>query len=285
MQRGHRTLPPAIDFMRLCQGRESGLRAVIQQYGAFKLRNHGVSLSTKDGCFAFSKSFFGQSSDLKIANPAFSRFEGEKVKGTRIPKESLYICKPDLCEYPTLQKLSKEFERITPVLLREISRVLNLSPPLDSFHTGGSDQLALHHYPEVPGARERSPAHRDWGLLTLLMHEDMGSQNGLEVAELPCSHQGGQPANNSKFISVVPGNDEITVLLGNMLPRLSKLYQWEEIRSCAHRVSGFGERYSIACFVHADDNMLLHEDGTTAREHREKWETQSKVGAQRVSNT
>lgn len=227
--------------------------------------------------------------------PAFSRFEGEKVKETRIPKESLYVSKNKLYDYPAVQRLSKvivsvdfmlidhylnseqELERITPELLQAISRTLTLSPSLESFHSGASDQLAFHHYPEVPEALERSPAHRDWSLLTLLMYEDTGRSNGLEIAERPYLRQGGAPANSAKFIPVNPGRDEITVLLGNMLPRLAKLHQWEDVRSCLHRVSGFGDRYSIACFINAEDDLLLGGDGTTAREHREHWETRSKV--------
>ncbi|KAE8424011.1 hypothetical protein BDV36DRAFT_242512 [Aspergillus pseudocaelatus] len=277
MQRGSHALPPAVDFARLCQGDEPGLKAIIQKYGAFKIKNHGISLSAKDRCFAFSRDFFGQSCVSKRMDPAFSKFEGEKVKETRIPKESLYVSKNKLYDYPAVQGLSKELERITPELLQAISRTLTLRPSLESFHSGASDQLALHHYPEVPDVLERNPAHRDWGLLTLLMHEDTGRSNGLEIAEFPYPRQGGRPANSAKFISVNPGRDEITVLLGNMLPRLARLHQWKDVPSCVHRVSGSGDRYSIAYFVHADDDLLLGGDGTTAREHRENWESRSKV--------
>ncbi|KAE8377061.1 hypothetical protein BDV26DRAFT_264372 [Aspergillus bertholletiae] len=270
MQQTSDSLPPAIDFARLCRGDEPGLKAVIQRYGAFKVKNHGISVSARNECFSFCKSFFGQPDDLKTTDPAFLRFKGEKVKSTHIPKESLYVSKDKLCDYPPVQTLYKEIDKITPGLLQALSRTLALDPSLESFHNDKIDQLALHHYPDIPGASERNPAHRDWDLLTILIYEDTRSSNGLEVAELPAT-------DNAEFTPVDPGPDEITILLGSTLPKLSKLHGWGGIRSCLHRVSGTGERYSIGCFINVDDDTRLNEEGTTARSHREMWETKSKV--------
>lgn len=155
---------------------------------------------------------------------------------------------------------------------------MGLEPSLGSLCTNGEVEIALHHYPNMPAVRERNPAHRDWSLLTLLLHENTGNNNGLEVAELTDLNSGKQAAvRDAKFIPVNPANGEITVLVGTMLNTLARYYRWDDIPSCVHRVSGTGERYSIAYFLHFNDNTRMKEDGTTARDIRTKWETQSKV--------
>ncbi|RDH27084.1 hypothetical protein BDQ94DRAFT_154636 [Aspergillus welwitschiae] len=262
------SLSQAIDFARLCQGLEVlSLNTLVKQYGAFKITNHGISSRARNGCFAYSKSAFERPNNLKSADPAFSPLKGETVRGTAIPKESLNIAKDKLGNYPPVQTLHKELKDFTPRLLEGLSQTLRLEPSLNSLCTNGEVEIALHHYPNITAVPERNPEHRDWSLLTLLLHEDTGISNGLEVAELP----------GRKFTPVDPGNGEITVLVGSMLRRLAKYYCWEDIPSCVHRVSGTGERYSIAYFLHINDSTRLAEDGTTAGDIRRMWETQSKV--------
>ncbi|KAF7125528.1 hypothetical protein CNMCM5793_001767 [Aspergillus hiratsukae] len=277
-----RALFPAIDFAQFQQGNDPEARELLKQYGAFRLRNHGISIHAKDNCFAFARTFFSQSDDLKSKVPSFSGFEREKVRGSPIPKESLYVSKDDLQTYPAVQALYNDIDRIIPDLLRALSTTLDLPFSLDEYHVNSDDEVALHHYPTIAGVertRNRNPAHRDFGLLTLLIQEDTEGNNGLEVADLDSTAQRGSAVGSSaRFTPVEPGENEITVMLGNMLPKMAKGKGCEGVRACVHRVAaGEGERYSIACFIHADGRTVLDNEGTTAGEHREQWVSRSQV--------
>ncbi|KAF7155543.1 hypothetical protein CNMCM6106_004689 [Aspergillus hiratsukae] len=257
-----RALFPAIDFAQFQQGNDPEARELLKQYGAFRLRNHGISIHAKDNCFAFARTFFSQSDDLKSKVPSFSGFEREKVRGSPIPKESLYVSKDDLQTYPAVQALYNT----------------------ESYPTSSGPYRRLwiyhSHLTNITSRdRNRNPAHRDFGLLTLLIQEDTEGNNGLEVADLDSTAQRGSAVGSSaRFTPVEPGENEITVMLGNMLPKMAKGKGCEGVRACVHRVAaGEGERYSIACFIHADGRTVLDNEGTTAGEHREQWVSRSQV--------
>ncbi|KAI2930368.1 hypothetical protein CBS147321_10556 [Aspergillus niger] len=109
-------------------------------------------------------------------------------------------------------KSRQELKDSTLRLLEELSQTLGLEPSLDYLCTNGEVEIALHHYLNTPAVSEENPEHRDWSLLTLLLHENTGISNGLEVAELPGRNRGKQAAvRHAKFIPVNPANGEITV--------------------------------------------------------------------------
>ncbi|RAK97561.1 uncharacterized protein BO80DRAFT_428040 [Aspergillus ibericus CBS 121593] len=147
-----------------------------------------------------------------------------------------------------------------PALLESLSQALDLRFSLPHYHLSGDDTIALHHYPRVGGG-ERNPAHQDFGLLTLFIQEDAGGRSGLEIADLQSTDQKGSAAigASARFVPVEPGENEITVFVGNMLPKLAKRHRCQGgLRSCVHRVaSGDRERYSI-CLLRAcgsDDGL------------------------------
>ncbi|KAJ3478022.1 hypothetical protein NLI96_g10050 [Meripilus lineatus] len=93
-------------------------------------------------------------------------------------------------------------------------------------HTAPDNQLRLLHYPSVPVQQLQNDeiirigAHSDFGILTLLMQDDVG---GLEVED---------PKNPGHFQSVPPVEGAIIVNAGDFLMRWSNDY----IRSTIHRV-------------------------------------------------
>ncbi|PYI06519.1 Clavaminate synthase-like protein [Aspergillus sclerotiicarbonarius CBS 121057] len=276
-----RALFPAIDFVLFRQGKEPQVKELLQRYGAFRIRNHGLSSQVKESCFGFAKGFFNQPTERKRNVSSFSGFECETVRGSRIPKESLYVSRTELERYPPVSLLYKEMmDQFMPELLESLSQALDLRFSLQHYHKSGDDTIALHHYPMVEGV-ERNPAHQDFGLLTLLIQEDAGTTSGLEIADLQSTDKKGSSSigASARFVPVEPGENEITVFVGNMLPKLARTNQCDAVlRSCVHRVaSGDRERYSIACFVHADSMTILDEKGITARGHLENWISRSQA--------
>jgi isopenicillin N synthase-like dioxygenase len=153
-----------------------------------------------------------------------------------------------------------------------VSRALQLDFSLNEYREDYEDNLCLHHYP-VTQRVERNPAHKDFGILTLLVQEDAAGSTGLEVADLTSTNERTSEDVNkcARFVPVYPEADEITVLAG---VSLQKLAGKAAIAPSVHRVMaalsthnehGVGlPRYSIAYFVHPDGKSTLGNRGETA---------------------
>ena len=122
---------------------------------------------------------------------------------------------------------------------------LALNVPRDFFvscHNGENVTLRLLHYPPVSTsaiseAQMGAGAHTDYGMLTLLMQDDVG---GLEVRD-----------DAGQWHPVPPRPGAIVINSGDLLERWSN----GRYRSTCHRVKpvvGDRERYSIALFVDPD---------------------------------
>ncbi|RJE26782.1 hypothetical protein PHISCL_00914 [Aspergillus sclerotialis] len=167
--------------------------------------------------------------------------------------------------------MSKEFSRILPGLLGSLSEVLQLDLSLNQHRGEYEDSLCLHHYP-VTKRVERNPAHKDFGILTLLIQEHNESSNGLEIADLTSTDA--KPSldinDNARFVPVYPEADDIIVFVGISLKRLARKAQFTP---GVHRVVAPPDsmpqtsRYSIAYFVHPDARTKLDGKGETAGEY------------------
>ena len=130
------------------------------------------------------------------------------------------------------------------------------------------DSFCLHHYP-VTQRVERNPAHKDFGILTLLIQEHNESSNGLEIADLTSTDAKRSLDINdtARFLPVYPEPDDIIVFAGISLKKLARKVQFTP---GVHRVvappDGMPQtsRYSIAYFVHPDAGTKLDDKGETA---------------------
>lgn len=160
-------------------------------------------------------------------------------------------------------------------MLENVSKALQLDFSLNEYREDYEDNLCLHHYPVTQRA-ERNPAHKDFGILTLLVQEDTAGSNGLEVADLTSTDARTSEAidESAQFVSVYPEANEITVLAGVSLQKLAGM---AAIAPSVHRVvttlsinnkhGACFPRYSIAYFVHPDAKAKLDIRGETARDY------------------
>ena len=125
---------------------------------------------------------------------------------------------------------------------------------------------SLIHYPAVSsdsvrsGEVVRSPAHIDFGTITLLFQQDVG---GLEVADMNTTDKLSSVAveKSAKFIPIEPDPGTVLVNVGYLLMRWTNA-RW---KNSVHRVSAppdstgveVSERYSFAffCFPDAQTNV------------------------------
>lgn len=131
-------------------------------------------------------------------------------------------------------------------LARDLMQLISLSLDLDEEHFDGPMETPMLetrilHYPPKPSdalaAQLGAGAHTDWGMLTILLQDDVG---GLEVAGA-----------DGAWIAAPPIPDTFVVNMGDMIPILTN----DIYRSNAHRVrsneSG-RDRYSAPTFVDPD---------------------------------
>ena len=173
-----------------------------------------------------------------------------------------------------LEMFFKECEVLVRHVLDALSVALNLPPEdycmLARSHSQGRFKMSLLHYPALPmrdvrsGARDRMPAHSDFGTLTLLFQDG----GGLEIAELEGSADGGTSAaveETGRFRKVEPRPGTVVVNVGYLLMRWSN-GRW---KSAVHRVVGpanlkageddetLPDRYSVPFFASPDPQTVV----------------------------
>jgi isopenicillin N synthase-like dioxygenase len=141
---------------------------------------------------------------------------------------------------------------------------------LDQHHNGSLFVSSLIHYPAISaqlgrsGETVRSPAHSDFGTLTLLFQHDFG---GLQVADMSSTDKTSSSAvdKSATFLNVEPDPETILVIVGYLLMRWTN-GRW---KNTVHRVMEppstndkkkaegdnselIPERYSIAFFSFPD---------------------------------
>jgi isopenicillin N synthase-like dioxygenase len=247
------------------------VRAASRELGMFYVTNHGVPTPLVDAHFDLARSFFGlelrekRAIDVSRSN-CFRGYEafGSQTIDAATPgdlKEG-FIMGPDLApdhphvlaRYPNTgtnlwPQRPAGFRRHMEAYVDAMNRLgrrlagllaLSLELPADYFSVPLSDPLTysqLLYYPALPAeGRENqlgAGAHVDWGMLTILLQDDVG---GLEVY-----------AHETVWQAATPVPDSFVIVLGEMIVRLTDGFY----RSAKHRVkkntSGRG-RYAMPTF-------------------------------------
>ncbi|KAM3417322.1 hypothetical protein BST61_g5574 [Cercospora zeina] len=233
--------------------------------------------------------------------------EGEKLREVVDVKESYEVGSEDNKLQPNVwlpesslanfRSFSTSFywscNSIAQEILRCIAAGLDL-PDEDFFVrycSGHNNQLRLLHYPPIPasdietGRAARISSHSDWGVVTLLFHDDCG---GLEVEH---------PHKPGIYMPATPLKNACVMNVGDLLMRWTN----DMLKSTLHRVTlppladrysvGEGEqrmtraRYSIPYFVSADPEAViscLPECTTAERPANYEPVTQAEYGRRRA---
>lgn len=238
--------------------------------GVFFASNHGVPDSLVASHFAMAREFFGLSFEEKCAIDVkrSSSFRGYEPFGTQTIDATApgdlkegFIMGPDLdadhphvvARYPNTGAnlwpsrpigFREQFETYVAAmnqLGRHLSRslALSLELPEDYFVDGLREPLTysqMFHYPPVSddtSPRIGAGAHVDWGMLTLLLQDNVG---GLEVRRA-----------DDVWVPAPPVPGTLVVILGEMMLR----FTGGAYRSATHRVAknvSGRSRYSMPTF-------------------------------------
>lgn len=249
--------------------------SVARACGIFHLVGHGVPRTAIDAHFELARAFFAlddaekRAIDVRRSN-CFRGYEpfGSQTIAAETPGDGKegFIMGPDLApDHPhVLAKYPNTGTNLWPArpagfeaqmrawvahmneLARRLARVLARSLDLDAayFDRALAEPLTysqLFHYPPQPAdaarARLGAGAHVDWGMLTILLQDDVG---GLEVL-----------GDDGRWRAAPPVPDAFVVILGEMIPRLTD----GRYRSATHRVAANRSgrsRYSMPTFVDPD---------------------------------
>ncbi|KAF1813539.1 flavonol synthase/flavanone 3-hydroxylase [Eremomyces bilateralis CBS 781.70] len=286
---------PIIDFGPFLTGSigdrkrtASEVDEALRTIGCFNLRNHGIPQSQVDECFSWSRQLFSLSQHEKeTLSPKPQSFEqgyfgmeSERVRGRPSVKENFDFGnlkgKP-LGPWPDQLQGFRGFatdfhqncSRLMNQLLECMSIALGPKESLGPYHTGSMFTSSLIHYPAVSarliqsGEVVRSPAHSDFGTLTLLFQRDVG---GLQVADMSSTDKLSSAAveRTGTFLDVEPNPETILINVGYLLMRWTN-GRW---KNSVHKVVGppssrtstetvgdqelIPERYSIAFFGFPD---------------------------------
>lgn len=238
--------------------------AALKDVGFMALTNLGLSSEDREAIFSASRRFFASPREQKMRCAYRAASENFGYQG--LLEESLDPTRPaDLKETFTMRNPVKgqidndrwpdqEFRAAAEQFYRQAMRAaerlqrllaLALQMPTDYFverHGGENITLRLLHYPPVATEsvdveQMGAGAHTDYGMLTLLLQDDVG---GLQV----------QSADGA-WHPAPPRDDAIVINCGDMLERWSN----GRYRSTPHRVlpvAGSRERYSVALFLDPD---------------------------------
>ena len=262
---------PVIDLAAGRDAVARDIRAASCSTGVFFARNHGISSALIAEHFEYARAFFALPLDEKreIEVGRSNAFRGYEPFGTQTIDEAApgdlkegFIMGPDLApDHPHVRaRFPNTGTNLWPArpagfraqmetyvhamctLGRQLAGLLALSLtlPEDYFAPLLREPLLysqLFHYPSVSAARPAqrfgAGAHLDWGMLTILLQDDVG---GLDVRAHDTSWHAAQP---------VPGT--FVIILGEMMVRLTDGFY----RSAMHRVrrndSG-RSRYSMPTF-------------------------------------
>ena len=245
--------------------------AASRDVGLFCVRNHGVAPALIDAHFAVARAFFSldlaekRAIDVSRSN-CFRGYEafGTQTIDVNAPgdlKEG-FIMGPDLAPshphvragYPNtganlwparpagFRAHMETYVDAMNGLGRRLAGVLALSLDLPAafFAQALAEPLTytqLLYYPALPpgagGRRIGAGAHVDWGLLTMLLQDDVG---GLEVRT---------PDGSWEAVAPVPGT--FVIILGEMILRLTDRRYRSAMHRVAKNVSG-RDRYSMPTF-------------------------------------
>ncbi|KAI9310308.1 hypothetical protein BX666DRAFT_1870365 [Dichotomocladium elegans] len=219
--------------------------------GFFYVSNHGVSSAMIDDLFELSKKFY----DLPVEEKtkAFNLGVFSKDRPYPSPLPNVFVKNLDL-----LKKFSESCHAAAMQILEALAIALEIPEK-----EGGRHWFTSRHAYDTPDSAEtvrllkyprgsektykdqvRSGAHTDYGTIALLFQKDIG---GLEVQ-----------AGRTEWISAPILESTVLVNIGGMFE------YWTNglFKSTMHRVvfkpeHELHDRYSIACFLHPDNDVSL----------------------------
>ena len=276
---------PLVDLKKFTSGTEAERKEFVQELGhAFQefgfvgVINHGIPKELVEKFYAESKAFFSlpvekkEQYELKglAGQRGYTSFGKEHAKqsnvgdlkeffqiGQTVPEDHPlkweYPDNVNVAEIPEFYKTGRElylaFEQSGKNLLRAIALYLDLDESyFDDKVLEGNSILRAIHYPPItqePKSAIRAEQHEDINLITLLVGASAG---GLQILDM-----------KNQWLDIVPGEDEIVVIVGDMLQRLTNNY----LKSTTHRVVNppreewHRPRLSIPFFLHPKSVMDL----------------------------
>ena len=276
---------PLVDLQKFENGSESDrldfvnqLGQAFHEFGFVGVINHGIPKTLVDDFYTSAKSFFAMEVDAKrkYEDPAlagqrgYTSFGKEHAKQSEVadlkefyqigqevaddhPKKAEYPNNIRVAEKPEFMNLGmdlyKSFEKSGASLLRAIAIYLELGENyFDQKIEDGNSILRAIHYPPIrqePNSAIRAEQHEDINLITLLVGASAG---GLQLLN-----------KKDEWLSIIPGENEIVVNVGDMLQRLTNNY----LKSTTHRVVNppreewHKPRLSIPFFLHPKSEMDL----------------------------
>ncbi|KAG0339249.1 hypothetical protein BG000_002559 [Podila horticola] len=265
-------LIPVIDFSLFTSDPEECARQVgeaSRHIGFFYLKNHGVSKDLIDHMFRDSEAFFQQPLQNKTAhligphNIGYSPMKSERAYNVRkysIDDDSTsYFVRGDKTEQQKVGVFYKELHKLAVNVMQCFAIALQVPESaqgrhyFDKSHVWGESSgttLRFLHYPQQSGdpSTPLAGSHTDYGSITLLMQKDIA---GLEV-------QASRVHKDVPWIAAPVIPDTILVNIAD------HLQMWTNglLKSTMHRVMYnpqqlTSSRYSIACFIHANDTTRL----------------------------
>ncbi|KAF9114995.1 hypothetical protein BGX27_009214 [Mortierella sp. AM989] len=264
---------PVIDFSLSTSDPEECARQVgeaSRNIGFFYLKNHGIPQGLIDEMFDQSEKFFElpvQSKGQRLIGPdniGYSPMKSETAYNVR--KFSLkddstgYFVQSDKANQEKVATFFQNLHGLARNVLQCFAIALQVPEEaggrhfFDESHEWEADSgttLRFLHYPKQAGD-PHSPlagSHTDYGSITLLMQKDIA---GLEV-------QASRVHKDVPWVAAPVISNTILVNIGD------HLQMWTNglLKSTMHRVMYnpqqlHSSRYSIACFIHANDNIRFN---------------------------
>ncbi|KAL0383601.1 UNVERIFIED_CONTAM: 1-aminocyclopropane-1-carboxylate oxidase1 [Sesamum calycinum] len=245
---------PTIDLQGLGSRRSEvveEIRKAAQEWGFFRIVNHGVPLETMDAMLAAVKRFHEQPTEEKMRwyssdvrkhvklnsnlpsreyDPASWRdilscnFSDDQIH----PEDLPLACRKEVQQYV------KYMIELREIMAELLSESLGLpSDYLSNIECMKSEALACLYYPKCPEPAKTlgTPKHSDTTFLTLLMQDSTG---GLQVLH------------DDHWIDVPPVHGALIANIGDLMQIISN----DKFISVEHRVLAqpVGPRISVACF-------------------------------------
>jgi len=269
---------PMVDFAGAFSADPEARKAVAWEVhkaardtGFFYLIGHGVPLETMARQLAFSKVFFDQPMEKKLAiridkssnMRGYDPMERQALDADSPPdlKESLMLGRELGPDHPLVARgvpfeganqwpsgidgFREQMEAYTDAMAQLGRRLaamlaLSLDLPEDYFADGMAEPncaVRLLRYPPHPADARFNQlgagAHTDWGFLTILLQDDCG---GLEVRNT-----------DRDWIRADPVPGAFVINLGDMVPRLTNGLYHSNFHRVLNNISGT-DRYSVATF-------------------------------------
>ncbi|KAL2238766.1 1-aminocyclopropane-1-carboxylate oxidase homolog 1-like [Sesamum indicum] len=245
---------PTIDLQDLGARRSEVVeqtRKAAQEWGFFRIVNHGIPLETMDAMLAAVKRFHEQPTEEKM--PWYSSDVRKQVKlNSNLPSrendpaswrdilscvfndDQLHPEDLPLACRKEVQQYVKYMIELREIMAELLSEALGLpSDYLSNIECMKSEALACLYYPKCPEPDKTlgTPKHSDTTFLTLLMQDSTG---GLQILH------------DDHWIDVPPVHGALIANIGDLMQIISN----DKFISVEHRVLAqpVGPRISVACF-------------------------------------